>query len=149
MPRQKGIWVFQISLSLSLSLSLCNLRCRYNDSLSSLGSFRTRDYFRYNDCIQYFLVHIIYFVCLWQIWPPGSLEEKVQHLVKTWEMEMFHKVCFDEYKTLDPKKYRFSLNGNKTTNLFTLLSWLVNFLKAILIAKVKGRYCSDKKYHVH
>uniref|UniRef100_A0A5B7APT8 Pathogen-related protein-like n=1 Tax=Davidia involucrata TaxID=16924 RepID=A0A5B7APT8_DAVIN len=52
-----------------------------------------------------------------KIWPPGSLEEKVQNLVKTWEMEMFHKVCFDDYKTVDPKKYRFSLNGRKAITL--------------------------------
>lgn len=52
-----------------------------------------------------------------KIWVPGSLEEKVQNLVKTWEMEMFHKVCFDEYKTVDPNKYRFSLNGRKALTL--------------------------------
>lgn len=48
----------------------------------------------------------------WKIWPPGSLEEKVQNLIKTWEMEMFHKTSFDDYKSVDPKKYTFSLNGN-------------------------------------
>ncbi|KAL6998661.1 hypothetical protein U1Q18_048445 [Sarracenia purpurea var. burkii] len=52
-----------------------------------------------------------------KVWPPGSLEEKVQNLVKTWEMEMFHKKCFDDYKTVDPKKYRFSLNGRKGITL--------------------------------
>ncbi|KAM7514714.1 hypothetical protein LguiA_004297 [Lonicera macranthoides] len=52
-----------------------------------------------------------------KIWPPGSLEEKVQHMVKTWEMEMFNKLCFDDYKTVDPKKYRFSLNGRKGVTL--------------------------------
>jgi hypothetical protein len=50
-----------------------------------------------------------------KIWPPGSLEEKVQRLVKSWEMEFFHKTNFDDFKTLDPKKYTFSLNG---TNIF-------------------------------
>ncbi|KAL3735529.1 hypothetical protein ACJRO7_024623 [Eucalyptus globulus] len=39
------------------------------------------------------------------------LEEKVQNLVKTWEMEMFHKLCPDDYKTADPKKLTLSLNG--------------------------------------
>lgn len=52
-----------------------------------------------------------------KIWPPGSLEEKVQNLVKTWEMEMFHKVCFDDYKSVDPEKYTFSLNGRKALRL--------------------------------
>ncbi|KAF8403537.1 hypothetical protein HHK36_011641 [Tetracentron sinense] len=45
-----------------------------------------------------------------KIWPPGSIEEKVQNVVKTWEMEMFHKTCFGDYKTADLKKYRISLN---------------------------------------
>ncbi|KAH7525167.1 hypothetical protein FEM48_Zijuj06G0196200 [Ziziphus jujuba var. spinosa] len=39
-----------------------------------------------------------------KIWPPGSLGEQVQNLVKTWEMEIFHKVDINDYKTLDPEK---------------------------------------------
>lgn len=46
-----------------------------------------------------------------KIWPAGSLEEKVQNLVKTWEMENFHKACIDDFTTLDPKKFTFCLNG--------------------------------------
>ncbi|KAL3641152.1 hypothetical protein CASFOL_016120 [Castilleja foliolosa] len=45
-----------------------------------------------------------------KIWPSGSLEDKVQNIVKTWEMEMFHKVNFDDFKQVDPVNYRFSLN---------------------------------------
>lgn len=52
-----------------------------------------------------------------KIWPPGSLEEQVQNLVKTWEMEMFHKSSFDDNKSIDPKKYTFSLNGRKALTL--------------------------------
>ncbi|KAG7941047.1 hypothetical protein I3843_16G018900 [Carya illinoinensis] len=52
-----------------------------------------------------------------KIWPPGSLEESVQNLVKTWEMEIFHKTSVDDFKTLDPKKYTFSLNGRKALTL--------------------------------
>ncbi|KAJ6735926.1 PATHOGEN-RELATED PROTEIN-LIKE [Salix viminalis] len=51
-----------------------------------------------------------------KVWPPGSLEEKVQNLVKTWEMEMFNKTCFDDYKSVDLKNYTFSLNGMKPSN---------------------------------
>ena len=47
-----------------------------------------------------------------KVWPAGSLEEKVQNLVKTWEMELFHKVNIEDFKTLDANKYTFSLNGN-------------------------------------
>jgi hypothetical protein len=49
-----------------------------------------------------------------KIWPPGSLEEKVQRLVKSWEMEFFHKTNFDNFKSIDPKKFTFNVNG---TNL--------------------------------
>lgn len=52
-----------------------------------------------------------------KMWPPGSLEEKVQNLVKTWEMEMFHKACFEDYKAVDPNNYTFSLNGRKPITL--------------------------------
>lgn len=52
-----------------------------------------------------------------KVWPAGSLEEKVQNLVKTWEMELFHKVNIEDFKTLDANKYTFSLNGRKGINL--------------------------------
>lgn len=52
-----------------------------------------------------------------KVWPPGSLEEKVQNLVKTWEMEIFHKKSFDDNKSIDPKKYTVSLNGRQAVNL--------------------------------
>ncbi|KAF8404388.1 hypothetical protein HHK36_009271 [Tetracentron sinense] len=48
-----------------------------------------------------------------QEWPKGSLEESVQRLVKTWEMEIFHKTCVDDFKTINPEKYSLSLNGRK------------------------------------
>ncbi|KAL6318472.1 hypothetical protein AAG906_041243 [Vitis piasezkii] len=47
------------------------------------------------------------------IWPPGSLEEQVQNMVKTWEMEMFHKVKMEDFKSVDLNKYTFSLNERK------------------------------------
>ncbi|OAY76571.1 Pathogen-related protein [Ananas comosus] len=46
-----------------------------------------------------------------QEWPVGSLEEKVQRLVKTWEMEMVHKIRPQDWKTINPDKFRFSVNG--------------------------------------
>ncbi|XP_075651286.1 pathogen-related protein-like [Castanea sativa] len=52
-----------------------------------------------------------------KIWPAGSLEEKVQNFVKTWEMEFFHKTDQNEFKSIDPKKFTFSLNGGKALNL--------------------------------
>lgn len=55
-----------------------------------------------------------------KIWPPGSLEEQVQNMVKTWEMEMFHKVKMEDFKSVDPNKYTFSLNGDGKTSFFSL-----------------------------
>ncbi|KAL2503675.1 pathogenesis-related family protein [Abeliophyllum distichum] len=61
------------------------------------------------------------------IWPVGSLEEKVQRLVKTWEMELVHKADPDEYKTLDANKFKLGVNGR-------------NFLTLEEIVKIGGGY---------
>ncbi|KAK4390987.1 Pathogen-related protein [Sesamum angolense] len=45
-----------------------------------------------------------------KVWAVGSLEEKVQNLVKTWEMELVHKANPDDYKTLDAKKFVLGIN---------------------------------------
>lgn len=45
------------------------------------------------------------------MWPAGSLEEKVQNLVKTWEMEIVHKADPNDYKTLDAKNFLLGING--------------------------------------
>ncbi|KAK4429559.1 Pathogen-related protein [Sesamum alatum] len=52
-----------------------------------------------------------------KVWPAGSSEEKVQNLVKTWEMELVHKANPEDYKTVDPKKFVIGING---TQFFTL-----------------------------
>lgn len=49
--------------------------------------------------------------CIWKIWPPGSLEEEVQNLVKCWEVENINKVLPEDFKIMDPNKVTFSLNG--------------------------------------
>ncbi|EFJ11894.1 hypothetical protein SELMODRAFT_125190 [Selaginella moellendorffii] len=45
-------------------------------------------------------------------WKPGSLEETVQHLVKTWEMELTHKTRIKDFKSIDAENFSFSVNGN-------------------------------------
>ncbi|XP_043718892.1 pathogen-related protein-like [Telopea speciosissima] len=50
-------------------------------------------------------------------WPKGSLEEKVQNLVKTFEMELFHKTCPDDYKTVNTQKFRLIVNGGRPMSL--------------------------------
>ncbi|KAF6159034.1 hypothetical protein GIB67_028750 [Kingdonia uniflora] len=56
-----------------------------------------------------------------QVWEEGSPEEKVQRLLKTWEMEIFHKVRLEDFKTLDPEKYTFSLNGRPPQSMQDLM----------------------------
>ncbi|KAF7830643.1 pathogen-related protein-like [Senna tora] len=51
-----------------------------------------------------------------QVWPPGSLEEEVQSLVKNWEMEIFHKADSGDIRSIDAENYTFSLNGRKPIN---------------------------------
>ncbi|XP_059280113.1 pathogen-related protein-like [Lycium ferocissimum] len=47
------------------------------------------------------------------VWSEGSLEEKVQTLLKTWEMEMVHKADPNDFKTVDPTKFKKIVNGRK------------------------------------
>jgi hypothetical protein len=46
-----------------------------------------------------------------QEWPEGSLEEKVQRLLKTWEMELVHKVRPEDQKSVHSQGYSTSTNG--------------------------------------
>ncbi|XVF64391.1 hypothetical protein PTKIN_Ptkin09bG0165700 [Pterospermum kingtungense] len=55
-----------------------------------------------------------------KVWPPGSLEEKVQNLVKTWEMELFHKASLHDFKSIDVNKFVFSLYGRKPLNMMDI-----------------------------
>ncbi|KAI8014992.1 hypothetical protein LOK49_LG05G02618 [Camellia lanceoleosa] len=53
-----------------------------------------------------------------KIWPQGSLEEKVQNLLKSWEMEIFHKKSFDDFKTMDPKKAKTDNPGRNSAKVW-------------------------------
>ncbi|GJN17771.1 hypothetical protein PR202_gb04869 [Eleusine coracana subsp. coracana] len=46
-----------------------------------------------------------------QEWPAGSLEETVQNVIKTWEMEMSHKARLSDFKTVSPGRFSLSVNG--------------------------------------
>ncbi|XP_043694513.1 pathogen-related protein-like [Telopea speciosissima] len=50
-------------------------------------------------------------------WPIGSLEETVQNLVKSFEMELFHKVSLDDWKTVNLDKFTLSINGGRAFTL--------------------------------
>ncbi|KAI5084210.1 hypothetical protein GOP47_0000379 [Adiantum capillus-veneris] len=64
-----------------------------------------------------------------QDWPKGSLEQVVQDLVKSWEMELSHKTRAHHFKTIHPEKFRFSVNGGQWMSteetLKICISWWV------------------------
>ncbi|KAJ1441652.1 NTF2-like domain superfamily [Sesbania bispinosa] len=46
-------------------------------------------------------------------WPEGSLEEIVQNAVKSWEMELSHKTRLQDFRTLNPEKFKLFVNGRE------------------------------------
>ncbi|GMN54361.1 hypothetical protein TIFTF001_023487 [Ficus carica] len=46
-------------------------------------------------------------------WPKGSLEEVVQNAIKTWEMELSHKTRLQDFKTINPEKFKLFVNGRE------------------------------------
>lgn len=93
-------------------------RNKYRSYLFGEGEKNTE--WRYGAAPNYDVVDKLFEEGRTKIWPPGSLEEQVQNMVKTWEMEMFHKVSMDDYKSVDPNKYTFSLNGDGKSSYFFL-----------------------------
>ncbi|XP_034015634.1 pathogen-related protein-like [Thalassophryne amazonica] len=49
--------------------------------------------------------------------PKGSLEETVENLVKTFEMEASHKIDPKDWGSVDPDKFELCTNGGKTYTL--------------------------------
>ncbi|XVF04375.1 hypothetical protein REPUB_Repub05bG0077100 [Reevesia pubescens] len=43
-------------------------------------------------------------------WPEGSLEETVQNAIKSWEMELSHKVRLQDFKSINPEKFKLIVN---------------------------------------
>ena len=46
-----------------------------------------------------------------QEWPKGSIEETVQNAVKSWEMELSQKTSSNDFKTINPEKFKLIVNG--------------------------------------
>ncbi|KAH9779042.1 GDP-Man:Man(1)GlcNAc(2)-PP-Dol alpha-1,3-mannosyltransferase [Citrus sinensis] len=44
-------------------------------------------------------------------WPKGSIEETVQNAVKSWEMELSHRTRLNDFKTINPEKFKLIVNG--------------------------------------
>ncbi|KAF3321680.1 pathogen-related protein-like protein [Carex littledalei] len=51
------------------------------------------------------------------VWEKGSLEERVQRMLKTYEMEIFHKARIQDLKTVDLDGFTASLNGRAPLNM--------------------------------
>nr|ABD32938.2 Pathogen-related protein, related [Medicago truncatula] len=47
-----------------------------------------------------------------KVWPEGSLEETVQNAIKSWEMELSHKIRLQDFKTIVPEKFKLFVNEN-------------------------------------
>lgn len=57
-----------------------------------------------------------------------SLETLVENLVKNWEIEASHKMDVSEWRTVDPAKYTFAINGGPPQDAEHMLKVCVAFL---------------------
>jgi hypothetical protein len=64
----------------------------------------------------YSLTNLLYLKQRTNIHPEGSLEETVENLVKTWEMERSHKSDPTDHKTVHQDTFEISANGGKVFN---------------------------------
>ncbi|KAL5228717.1 hypothetical protein ABZP36_016982 [Zizania latifolia] len=79
-----------------------------------------------------------------QEWPAGSLEETVQNAIKTWEMELSHKVRIEDFKSVSPGRFRLSVNGGRPlTGEETLAVGSYNALLVSPILPGAGAYDAD------
>lgn len=81
----------------------------YRSHLVGEGEKETE--WRHGEHPTYHLVNALFEHSRTQEWPKGSLEQVVQDLVKSWEMELSHKTRVHHFKTIHPDKFRFSVNG--------------------------------------
>ncbi|KAJ0806459.1 putative NTF2-like domain superfamily protein [Helianthus annuus] len=82
---------------------------KYRCFMSGEGEKNTT--WRYGKPPNYDVVNKLFEEGRTKVWPAGSLEEQVQNLVKTWEMELFHKIKPKDHKTVDVTKLKIVVNG--------------------------------------
>ncbi|KAL0362615.1 UNVERIFIED_CONTAM: Pathogen-related protein [Sesamum calycinum] len=46
-------------------------------------------------------------------WAKGSVEEVVQNAIKSWEMELSHKTRIQDFRTINPDKFKLIVNGRE------------------------------------
>lgn len=64
----------------------------------------------------YSLTNYLYLKERTHIHKPGSLEQIVENLVKTWEMERSHKADCKQHQSVDQERFAISANGGKVFN---------------------------------
>lgn len=67
-----------------------------------------------------------------------SLETLVENLVKNWEVEASHKMDVSEWRTVDPEKYTFAINGGPPQDAKHMLKVCVT---SALPAPLRGCLC--------
>jgi hypothetical protein len=68
---------------------------------------------RFGDKPDYSLTNLFYLKERSKVHPDGSLEQIVENLVKTWEMERSHKLDYKQHQSVDQENFRISANGGK------------------------------------
>lgn len=71
---------------------------------------------RFGGAPDYSLTNLRYLKERSKIHPEGSLEQVVENLVKTWEMERSHKLDPTQHQSVDQEKFRLSANGGRVFN---------------------------------
>lgn len=66
----------------------------------------------------------------------SSLESLVENLVKNWEIEASHKTNVSEWRTVDPEKYTFAINGGKPQDAEHMLKVCVSSCLFMLLSNV-------------
>ena len=64
----------------------------------------------------YSLTNYLYLKERTHIHANGSLEQVVENLVKTWEMERSHKADYKQHQSVDQERFAISANGGKVFN---------------------------------
>lgn len=92
-----------------------------------------------------------------KVWLEGSIEETVQNAIKTWEMELSHKTRLQDFKSINPAKFKLFVNGRVPTkpNRTTFISLLIyhhlpiesNILSSMAIRKLDSHSHSHSQYY--
>ncbi|KAG2322821.1 hypothetical protein Bca52824_016034 [Brassica carinata] len=99
---------------LTLCTSKANMATReekdkYRSVLNDVGEVQ----WRYDHPPAFDLVNQLFEEGQTKLWPEGSLEETVQNAIKSWEMEFSHKIRLQDFKTINPDKFKLFVNGRE------------------------------------